>query len=100
MNLMNSDHKATNDKYRMGYDGIRWESKCRPPAWATTKELWEDYKSGFGMIPLRTEGAPIHPDDPNCPVLEDERKQAFRYFDFHGGGEGLRYYDEWRKSRR
>ena len=45
MNLMNSDHKATNDKYRMGYDGIRWESKCRPPAWATTKELRGDYKA-------------------------------------------------------
>ena len=24
-NLMNSNHKATNDNFRRGYDGIRWE---------------------------------------------------------------------------
>lgn len=26
-NLMNSEHKATNKKYRKGYDKIKWETK-------------------------------------------------------------------------
>ena len=26
-NLMNSSHKATNDKYRNGYDQIKWGKK-------------------------------------------------------------------------
>jgi hypothetical protein len=26
-NLMNSEHKATNDKFRKGYDGVRWEKE-------------------------------------------------------------------------
>ena len=26
-NMMNSDHKATNDNYRKGYDKIKWNNK-------------------------------------------------------------------------
>ena len=30
MNLMNSDHKATNQSYRDGYDNIQWDGKEKP----------------------------------------------------------------------
>ena len=30
MNLMNSNHKATNQSYRDGYDNIQWDGKDKP----------------------------------------------------------------------
>jgi len=56
-NLMNSEHKATNDKYRDNYDRIFFENK-RPWNYGLKKckncGVWDDYRDphccSFGRV--------------------------------------------------
>ena len=62
-------------------------------------------KTGFGMIPIRSEGGPIHPDDvshfPRGLTDDQEREAAFRYFDYYPNIDhvGLSYYEEWKADK-
>ena len=53
--------------------------------------------SGLGMMFIRGEGAPLHPEDGFCPFIEDREKfmaQAKKYYDYYG------LFEEWEQFKR
>ena len=47
--------------------------------------------TGFGLVPLKQEGAPIHPDEFECDITDEKYlKQLQRYADWYGLDEAKR----------
>jgi hypothetical protein len=62
-------------------------------------------KTGFGLVFIKGEGCPIHPDDPMHGYFGDDedlrKKLAFRYYDCYPNQDwaGCSYFDEWLESK-